>query len=382
MDPVLLRNFQGKSVVKKVAIVLNSAWQAYNFRLNLARGMKENGYEVVFIAPDDANYSKKIQEEFDFYNISIDAKGINPVEDLKVLFSLYKLYKNIKPDIVLNFTIKPNIYSAIVAKLLGIKSINNITGLGTVFIKKSIITTIAKLLYKISLSSASKVFFQNTDDKNLFIKEKLVQEEKTDLIPGSGVDTKKFSPVEYINNDIFKFLMVARVLRDKGVYEYIQAIKILKQKYDNLEFQLLGEVGVENKTAVSKEELYSWIDEGIINYLGSTDNVKSFLSKVDCVLLPSYREGTPRSLLEAASMAKPIVTTNVVGCKEVVEDGLNGFLCEVKNAKDLALKMQKIIELPKDERKSMGQRGREKIINEFDEKIVIDKYLQTISELL
>ena len=369
--------------MKKVAIVLNSAWQAYNFRLNLARAFKENGYEVVFIAPYDENYTKKIEEEFKCFDISIDAKGINPIEDLKVMLHLYKLYKKLKPDIVLNFTIKPNIYSAISAKFLGIHAVNNITGLGTIFIKKSLITKIAKLLYKVSLSCASKVFFQNKDDQNLFIYENLVQKYKCDLVPGSGVDTKKFAPVIYEkDDDSLKFLMVARVLKDKGIYEYIEAIRILKEKYADLEFQLLGEVGVANITAVSKEEVDAWISEGLINYLGTTDNVEDYLGQVDCVVLPSYREGTPRSLLEAASMSKPIVTTNAVGCKEVVDDGMNGFLCEVKSGKDLASKIQKIIELSTDDMEMMGKKGREKVIKEFDERIVIQKYLKAVGELI
>ncbi len=366
----------------KVTIVLNSAWQAYNFRLNLAKSLKENGYEVVFIAPYDKKYSELLKKEFEFSDINIDAKGINPVSDFKTIISLYKLYKTIKPDVILNFTIKPNIYSSIVSGVLGIKSISNITGLGTIFIKQSLVTKIAKLLYKVALGFNNKVFFQNNDDKSLFINNGLVQEYKCDLIPGSGVDIKKFSPVKYEGDGIIKFLVVARVLKDKGIYEYVEAAKILKLKYSNIELQLLGEVGVENKTAISEEELDSWIDEGLINYLGTSDNVEQFLAEVDCVVLPSYREGTPRSLLEAASMEKPIVTTNVVGCKEVVDDGVNGFLCEVKNAEDLAKKMEMVINSSDEQRISMGKAGRKKIVREFDEKIVIDKYLKVIGELL
>ena len=218
-----------ESIMKIVAIVLNSSWQAYNFRLNLAREIKNFGYKVIFIAPYDNKYSEFLKKEFEFFHIYIDPKGINPIGDFKTLISFYKLYKKIKPDVVLNFTIKPNIYSSIVSKILGIKSINNITGLGTVFIRKSIVTIIVKLLYKISLNCASKVFFQNNDDKKLFLENKLVGEEKCDLIPGSGVDTEKFSPVLInVKNDNLKFLVVARVLKDKGIYEYIDAIKIIK----------------------------------------------------------------------------------------------------------------------------------------------------------
>ena len=368
--------------MKKVVIVLNSSWQAYNFRLNLARALKENKYKVIFIAPYDKKYSELLKNEFDFYNINIDPKGINPIHDFKTMISLYKLYNIITPDIVLNFTIKPNIYSSLVSGLLDIKVISNISGLGTIFIKQSVVTKIAKLLYKVALRFNGKVFFQNNDDKTLFIENNLVSEKKSDLLPGSGVDLNKFIPIKKQDDEVFKFLLIARLLKDKGILEFIEATKIIKDKCFNVEFQLLGSVGVANKTAISSEELQVWIDSGLVNYLGTTDNVQNVIANVDCVVLPSYREGTPRSLLEACAMEKPIITTNVVGCKEVVDDGINGYLCEVKNEKDLATKMEVMINLSDEERLVMGKAGRNKIVNEFDEKIVINKYLKIIDEII
>lgn len=372
----------------KIAIVLNNSWYAYNFRFNLARSLKEFGYEVVFIAPYDAKYSELIKKEFEFYDINIDAKGINPISDLKTMIALYRLYKTLNLDMVLNFTIKPNIYSSIVSGVLGIKSISNITGLGTIFIKQSIVTKIAKLLYKTALGFNSKVFFQNSDDKNLFVENKLVSKEKTDLLPGSGVDLDKFIPIEKEDDGIFRFLLIARLLKDKGILEFIKATKKLKNlelkidNYSDIEFQILGAVGVANKTAISKDELQQWVDDDLVNYLGITDNVQEVITQSDCVVLPSYREGTPRSLLEACAMEKPIIATDVVGCKEVVEDGVNGYLCEVKNAQDLVDKMEMMTNLSDEEREAMGKAGREKIVKEFDEKIVIDKYLKTIEDIL
>jgi len=383
LDIIQFGNLEEESMIdKKIAIVLNNAWYAYNFRFNIARSLKDSGYEVVFVAPYDEKYSELIKKEFEFYEIYVDAKGINPVNDFKTLLELYRVYKTSKPDIVLNFTIKPNIYSSIVAGILNIKSISNITGLGTIFIKQTIITKVAKLLYKTALGFNSKVFFQNNDDRALFVKNKLVCDDKIDLLPGSGVDLTKFVPVTKKDDGVFRFLLIARLLKDKGIVEFIDAIRIIKKNYKNVEFQILGAVGVVNKTAVTKEELQSWVDEGIVTYLGTTDNVQDVISQVDFVVLPSYREGTPRSLLEACAMQKPIIATNVVGCKEVVDDGVNGYLCEVKNAKDLAAKMEMMLNLSEDERVAMGKAGREKIVREFDEKIVIDKYFQSIEEIL
>jgi len=383
LDFVQFRDMEEESMMQKVVIVVNNAWYAYNFRFNLVKGLKKKGYEVVFIAPYDEKYSELLKQEFEFFNINIDAKGINPISDFKIMVSLYNLYKEMKPDVILTFTIKPNIYSSIVSALLGIKSISNITGLGTLFIKETLITKVAKLLYKVALGFNSRVFFQNSDDKELFINNNLVSENKCELLPGSGVDLNKFIPrVKNINDDKFIFLLIARLLKDKGLLEFIEAIKIVKNKYSDVEFQILGEVGVANKTAVTQEELQTWIDDSLVNYLGTTDSVQDVIADVDCVVLPSYREGTPRSLLEACAMEKPIIATNVPGCKEVVDNGVNGFLCEVKSAGDLADKMKMMIDLSEEERVAMGIAGREKVMKEFDEKIVIDKYFKSIREIL
>ena len=365
----------------KIIISLNTSWNIYNFRLNLARTLKENGYEVALVAPYD-EYSNRLGEDFEYHDIYMNNKGTHPLEDLKTLMGFYRLYKKIKPDIVLNYTIKPNIYGNIACDLLGIKTINNISGLGTVFIKESLVTKIVKYLYRYSLGKSSKVFFQNSDDRDLFIDNGLVSKQICDLVPGSGIDTNKFKPVKYEKEDeVFIFLLIARMLWDKGIGEYVEAAQILKNKYENVEFQLLGSLDASNNTAISKEQMQEWVDAGYVTYLGVTDNVEEFIKKADCVVLPSYREGTPRTLLESASMAKPIVTTNVVGCKEVVDDEVNGYLCKVRNAGDLADKMEMMLGLSESGRIQMGKKGREKMIREFDESIVIGKYLEVISEV-
>ena len=368
--------------MKKVAIVINSAWQGYNFRLNLAREFKENSYKVVFVAPEDGKYSDKLKQEFEFFSVDFKAGGINPIDDLKACFSLYKAYKENRFDIVLNFTIKPNIYSAMVAKLLNINSINNITGLGTVFIKKTLITTIVKLLYRVSLACSTHVFFQNSEDRNYFLSKGLVSANKCKAIPGSGVDTNKFTPIDVDTDGIFRFLLVARVIQDKGIFEYIDAACILQNKYSNIEFGLLGELDSINRTAISKKKILEFHNDGVINYIGKTDNVREQLANSDCVVLPSYREGSPRSLMEASSMAIPIITTDVVGCRQVIDDGVTGLLCQVKDSSDLVLKMEEILNMTENDREYMGKSGREKMLKEFDESIVINEYINTINNIL
>ena len=369
--------------MKKIAISLNTAWNIYNFRLGLIKALQKEGYEVIAIAPGD-EYAKKLENEgVKFYDIKINNKGTNPFEDMKLIFDYIKVYKKAKPDVILSYTIKPNIYGSIAAGIVKIPVISNISGLGTVFLNDSFTSKIARNLYKIGLRFPKKVFFQNRDDRDLFVKYKLVDIKKTDLLPGSGIDTKRFAPIEIQRDDNkIKFLMIARLVKDKGLFEYLKAADELKQKYRNVEFLLLGAFYPGNPTAITKEELNEWVKRGIVNYLGVSDNVKEEIAKVDCVVLPSYREGLSRVLLEAAAMAKPIVTTDVPGCRDVVDDRVNGFLCEVRNYKSLAEKMEKMISLSDIERKIMGRKGREKIIKEFDEKIVVEKYLNAIKEIL
>jgi len=365
----------------RIAVLINTSWNIYNFRLELLRALKAKGHNIICIAPYDS-YSNKLKEEgFEYYDIKINNKGTNPFEDVKLIYDYYRLFKKTKPDVVLGYTIKPNIYGSIATGFLRIPTISNITGLGTVFLKKSFSSKLAKILYKLALSK-NKVFFQNRDDLNIFLKQKLVKKGNVDLLPGSGINLQKFKPIPIVkNNNQFKFLLIARLIKDKGVLEYVNAARMIKKIYTNVNFLIIGAIWLDNPSAIYVDELISWQREGIIDYLGTTDNIKEEISKVDCVVLPSYREGTPRTLLEAASMAKPIIATNVAGCREVVDDGVNGFLCRVRDYKDLAKSMEKMINLPEKDRIIMGQNGRKKMENEFDEKFVIQKYLNVLEQI-
>ena len=345
--------------MKKIAIVVNDSWAAYNFRFDLGLALKKNGYEVIFVSPYSL-YSEKIKEVFAYVDVELSAKGKNPFKELQTIYNFYKIYRKITPDIILHYTIKPNIYGTFAASALGIPTINNIAGLGTLFINQNFVTKIAKWLYKFSQKRATKVFFQNNDDFNIFVTEKLVEKDKCDVLPGSGVDIKRFVPVDKENDDFFRFLIVSRMLWTKGIGEYVDAAEIIKNKYKNIEFQLLGFLDVQSPMAISKVQMDIWESSGIINYLGTSDDVRIEISKADCMVLPSYyREGTPRTLLESASMGKPIITTDNVGCRDVVDNGINGYLCKVRNAEDLADKMEMVLKLSDNERTLMGKKGRD-----------------------
>ena len=368
---------------KTIAIVINTSWNIYNFRIGLLKALQKEGCRVVAIAPTDA-YSKKLEElGIKHYNIEINNKGTNPVEDAKLIFAFRKCYKEITPDVILQYTIKPNIYGSMAAGMLGIPVISNISGLGTVFLDNSFSSKIARFLYRIALKVPQKVFYQNAHDRELFVESGLVNKEKTDLLPGSGIDTEKFKP-EVVRNESdggVRFLFIARLVKDKGIVEYVTAAKKILSTIDyqpTTECAVLGAFYSGNPTAITEEEMKVWEEEGIVTYLGTSDDVGSVISEYDCIVLPSYREGLSRVLLEAASMAKPIIATDVPGCREVVDDGVNGYLCEVKSADSLVKQMEKMAALSDEARMEMGRRGRMKVVSEFDEQLVIEKYLGAI----
>ena len=363
----------------KIAIVLNTSWNIYNFRLNLVKALLEKGHEVIAIAPKDEYSSKLIEAGCKYEEVKMDSRGANPLKDIALTFELYRIYKSRRPDVILQYTIKPNIYGTFAASALKIPVINNVCGLGTAFLNKNLVSKIALELYKLAFRFSKQVYFQNNEDKEFFISSNIIERTKADLLPGSGVDFKRFVPsINNTNNAPFTFLLISRLIHDKGILEYIDAVKILKSEGVNAKFQILGRIDEKHARGIKKELIDDWINEDVVQYLGSTDDVRPFINNADCIVLPSYREGTARSLLEAASSAKPIVTTDVAGCNNIVQHNVNGFLCESKNAKDLAEKMGDMLTLDKNLLDKMGKEGRKIIECGFGEKIVIDKYLTSI----
>ena len=350
--------------------------------MGLIKALQEENHRVVVIAPRDEYSDKIIAQGCEFHELKMDSRGATALKDLGVIFELIKIYKRVKPDVALHYTIKPNIYGAIACRWLNIPAVNNVCGLGTVFLKKNFVSKVASWMYKISFKFPQKVFFQNNNDKRLFIKNGLVDEKIADILPGSGIDLKRFTQTDFKRNEKFTFLLISRLIHDKGVLEYIEAIRLLKSKGLDAKFQILGPKDVEHKRGIKEEIIDEWISSNIIEYLGTTEDVRTFIGNADCVVLPSYREGTPKSLLEAASSGKPIVTTDVPGCRDVVDDQVNGFLCKMKDPKDLANKLEAMASLNNDELQKLGLNGRKKVENQFDEQIVIKKYLNTIQELL
>lgn len=364
-----------------ILLAANTSWYVYNFRSNLIKTLIANNCKVSVLSPYDS-YSKKIEAlGIKHIHLEIDKSGVNPVTEVFTLIRLVQALRKEKPSLILTYTPKINIYISIVARLLRIPLIANVSGLGSSFVSGGILTKITSILYRLSFNWPYKVFFQNNEDLIEFTKRRYVDERKAERIPGSGVDLNKFFPVQIKKRKNITFLLVARLLWDKGIGEYISAAREIQKKYSNTEFQILGFADTGNPSAIPKSIIDQWVQEGIVTYLGHTDNIKENYANVDCVVLPSYREGVPRTLLEAASMAIPIITTDAIGCRDVVDDGINGFLCKPKDAKELAAKIEEMILLTNEQRKEMGLKGRLKMECHFDEQIILNKYLNVIFEI-
>jgi glycosyltransferase involved in cell wall biosynthesis len=364
-----------------VVISINAAWNVVNFRLGLVRGLQARGWRVVALAPDDGYGARLAGLGVEFVPLPMDRQGTSPLRDLLLLGRYYRALRRIRPDVYLGYTAKPNVYGSLAARALGIAVINNVAGLGTAFIRQGLLTRIVSGLYRLAFRRSSTIFFQNAEDRDLFVAERLVDPARAKLLPGSGIDLERFRPESDGAPSAgrgFAFLLVARLLWDKGIAEYVAAARQVRAQAPEARFQLLGFLDVPNRTAVSREEVEAWVGEGLIDYLGETDDVRPFIAAADCLVLPSYREGLPRTLLEAAAMAKPLIATDVPGCRSVVRHGANGLLCVPRNADSLAEAMLAMLRLSEPERRAMGRSGRALVEAEYDERLVVELYVEAI----
>lgn len=341
--------------------------------------MRAAGYEPIVIAPQDPTADQRMRGlGVERIPIRLDRSGINPWADLNLLRAYWRLLERLRPVAYLGYTIKPNIYGSLAAASLGIPAIPNVSGLGTAFIRGGPIQQVVSLLYRIGFRRSPVVFFQNGDDCHLFVERRMVRPEQARVLPGSGVDLERFAPAP-LAEGAPTFLFVGRLLRDKGVLEFVEAARSLHSELPRARFQLLGPIDEGNRTAITRQEIDSWVAQGVIDYLGTSDDVRPFIAAATAIVLPSYREGLPRSLLEAAAMARPLVAADAPGCRDVVEDGVNGYLCAVRDPGSLADAMRRVAELPPAERLAMGQAARRKVQAQFSEDFVIRAYLDILA---
>lgn len=367
----------------KICLSANTSWYIYNFRRNTISELINTGYYVLVMAPED-EYTPLLKAlGVDFFPISLVGQSLNIITEMKSFLSIYKALGNAKPHILLNFTPKNNIYCSLVASFYKIKTINNISGLGTIFTKNNLLSFFVKKLYKISQSKVDFVFFQNYEDKKIFNDNGIVNASKCRRIPGSGVDLQRFKYIEPIFNSKTKFIFIARLLYQKGIMQYILAASEVKKEFSNVDFTIVGFLDESNENYIKKSELTKWVELGVVNYYGISNNIEELLATHDCVVLPSYyREGVPKTLLEGAAMGKAIITTDNVGCRDIVNDRVNGFLCEPKSVNDLISAMRNYLALSNSEKTKFSLESRIKVEKEFDEKIVLNAYLDKIKEVL
>jgi glycosyltransferase involved in cell wall biosynthesis len=364
-------------------ISVNTSWNLVNFRESLLRSLVLSDYRVVAIAPPDGYEKKLAALGVDYIPIALDGRGLSPFNDIKTLFYYIKILRKIRPQIYLGFTVKPNVYGGIACRILNIPRISNIAGLGTAFIKGGLLNRIVRKLYATGLKGAPCVFFQNRDDRDHFVALHLVNADDTRQLPGSGVNLDLFHFTARSNDDKTIFLLVSRLLWAKGIQEYVEAAKILRQKHgDRVIFRILG-IPDYSAGGVDADTLQRWKTEADIELLDPVNDVRPALGQADCVVLPTYYpEGTPRSLLEAAGMGKAIITTNTPGCRDVVEDGVNGFLCEPRSLDALVKAMDAYCDLDDEGRSKMAEASRGIAETRFDEQIVLRRYAKEISGLL
>lgn len=359
----------------KILILANNDVGLYKFRKELIQELIDQGNQVFISLPSGDLVKPLIEMGCKFINTDIDRRGLNPIVDLKLITRYFEILKNIKPDKVITYTVKPNIYGGIVSRINKVHYVINITGLGTAFQKDNLLKKIIIYLYKTSCKRAGIVFFENEENQKIFIDNKIVKEEKTCKLNGAGVNLQEYKFTEYPEKSSeINILFIGRVMKEKGIEELFQVAELIQKEFKNINFDIVGpcEDCYEKKIAELEKQ-------GVINYYGYQKDIKPFIKKAHCFILPSYHEGMANTLLECGAMGRPLLTTNISGCKEAVIDGTNGYLVKVKDSNDLYIKLKDFILTPYIEKAKMGRASREHIEKVFDKKLVIKKTLQMLT---
>ena len=370
----------------RLLLSTNTAWNITNFRLGVIRALQAAGHEIICAAPPDEYVTAIEAVGCTFCALPMDNQGTSPLRDLNLLRRYRALMKAERIDAYLSWTPKPNIYGALAARSLSRPAIMNVSGLGVAFSRSALLRHIVLGLYKASIASANHVFFQNEDNRAEFEARGLVTGKSVEVLPGSGVDLTRFNPADYPERPQARprvFLMVCRMLWDKGVGEYVDAARQAKAAGLDCEFRLLGKIDVANPSAIGPETVTGWVRDGVVRYLGEAADVRPHLADADVVVLPSYYpEGTPKSLLEAMAMAKAIITTDTPGCRSTVEPDLNGYLCRPRNSDDLFRAVNQCNRLSSEVLRGMGAAGRRKAESEFDEALIAQRYVDRVTDVL
>ncbi len=373
----------------RIAFVANASWAIFNFRMNLVEEFLKRGFEVIIIAQFD-NYSHHFLGKDNVRYIPLNGfsrESLNPITNLLLLFRLIQIYKREKPDVIFHFTIKLNIFGSIAAAINRIPSVPVVTGLGYTFLDGILIRWLVKLLYTVSFRFPKIVVFENPDDEKLFLKSGIIRPGQGRMVNGCGIDINHFHP-DFESENVrtpekgFAFLFIGRLLKDKGIIEFIEAAKKIRKGNTDIQCWVIGERDIHNPSALDEKTLLSSIDSGAIKYFGYHEDVRPFIKAADCIVLPSYREGLPKSLLEAMAMGKAIITTDVPGCRETLNDGENGIKVPARSSVKLLEAMLSFCKRSKDERALMGVKGRELALTRFCDTVVTHQYLDLVYEFV
>lgn len=370
----------GRSAVgrQRVVLIANTTWYLYNFRRGTLLALRDAGWEVVCLAPRD-EYSPKLENEFGVDYREVDVAGPNrgPLREAAGLFQVARTLKKIQPAFVFNFTIKANVYGGLACRLLRLPYANNVSGLGTIFVHSNAFYRALRRLYIAANRRANHVFFQNPEDRDLFAQKGQPPRAPVTVLPGSGVDTEAFTPAPMPQGPL-RFLLIARILGDKGIREYVEAARRIRREHPDCRFLLAGPLDAANTTAIPQAEVEAWEREGVIEYLGVVEDVRSVLAEAHIFVLPSYREGMPRTVMEAAATGRPALVSDVPGCRQAVNPEKTGWYCEAADADSLTEWMRHIYDLPRNEIEAMGHQARTHAENHFTESTVIQAYLDCL----
>jgi glycosyltransferase involved in cell wall biosynthesis len=360
----------------KIALVANTSWSIYNFRLEIARHLSSLNAEVFIIAPRDKHSEKLISEGFYFIDAPIKSYSNNPFDDFRYFSFLYRKYSKIQFTHIFHYTIKANIYGSLAARMLGIQSTAIVTGMGRLFrLKKGVKKSLMFLLYKIGCFAANFVWFLNEEDKSFFLTNRIVSKIKVGLLPSEGINLHKYFPKQEKDFSTTVFLFAGRLLLEKGIFVFLKAAERVKGYNPNVHFSVLGFIDQSDNNSIDQEMILDFQKRGIITFYGDSENVKPFIEQATCVVLPSvYGEGVSKILMEAAAMKTPIITSRNRGCSEVVVDGYNGFLCEGNNVDSLVDQMLAFISLDVRAKKIMGENGRKHVNKKYDVSDVKKRY--------
>ncbi|MEQ3636267.1 glycosyltransferase family 4 protein [Alcanivorax sp.] len=362
--------------MQTIFLTSNTSWYLYNFRKSTIRALLGQGYKVVCLSPQDG-FSQRLKDELGAKHVALPmvGKSTGLVQELLSLLFIWQTFRRYKPVFVFNFTVKLNLYGGLACIVLRVPFANNVSGLGTAFIHDSWLFRRVRQVYGWVNRRAHHLFFQNEEDLAVFRDAGLLGNTPMTLLPGSGVDLDHFAFQPLPDETAITFLMIARLLGDKGVREYVGACRLLKEKGVAARCLLVGPLGVSNQSAIAEYEVAEWQQEGVLEYRGATDDVRPVIAESHVLVLPSYREGMPRTVLEAAAMGRPAIVTDVPGCRQAIEAGKTGWLCEVRSAESLAEQMLNVIAMDDEDRQRAGQAARDRMEASFSEARVVQSYL-------